>query len=85
MKKFIVKLKSDDSVIGTFDTKVEASEFVTEECYRITDQEAGETGFYNADGYLIESRPATADEMQGNLFKLVRKPESENKRQAIAN
>lgn len=30
MKKFIVKLKSDNSVIGTFDTKVEASEFVTE-------------------------------------------------------
>ena len=30
MKKFIVKLKSDDSIIGTFDTKVEASEFVTE-------------------------------------------------------
>lgn len=30
MKKFIVKLKSDNSVLGTFDTKVEASEFVTE-------------------------------------------------------
>ena len=30
MKKFIVKLKSDDSIIGTFETKVEASEFVTE-------------------------------------------------------
>ena len=30
MKKFIVKLKKDDSIIGTFDSKVEASEFVTE-------------------------------------------------------
>ena len=30
MKKFIVKLKKNDSVIGTFDSKVEASEFVTE-------------------------------------------------------
>ena len=29
MKKYIVKLKSDDSVIGTFDTKIKASEFVT--------------------------------------------------------
>lgn len=62
------------------------AELVTEECYRITDQEAGETGFYNADGYLIESRPATADEMQGNLFKLVRKTDTDNNRkQAIAN
>ena len=62
------------------------AELVTEDCYRITDQEAGETGFYNADGNLIEVRPATADEMQGNLFKLVRKTDTDNNRkQAIAN
>ena len=30
MKKFIAKLKKDDSIIGTFNSKVEASEFVTE-------------------------------------------------------
>ena len=30
MKKFIVKLKSDNSVLGIFDTKGEASKFVTE-------------------------------------------------------
>ena len=30
MKKFIVKLKKDDSIIGTFDSKVEASKFVTD-------------------------------------------------------
>lgn len=29
MKKFIVKNKKDDSIIGTFDSKREASEFVT--------------------------------------------------------
>ncbi len=45
------------------------AELVTEECYRITDQEEGMTGFYNSDGNLIESRQATADEMQGCLFK----------------
>lgn len=45
------------------------AELVTEECFRITDQDAGETGFYNADGDLIEMRQATADEMQGTLFK----------------
>ena len=45
------------------------AELVTEECYRITDQKAGETGFYNGNGDLIECRQATADELQGNLFK----------------
>lgn len=45
------------------------AELVTEECYRITDQEAGVTGFYNSNGDLIEMRQATADEMQGQLFK----------------
>lgn len=30
MRKFIVKLKSDNTVIGTFDTEAEASEFVIE-------------------------------------------------------
>lgn len=30
MKKYIVKLKKDNTIIGTFDTKFEASEFVTE-------------------------------------------------------
>lgn len=44
------------------------AELVTEDCYRITDRETGETGFYNANGDLIESRQATADELQGNLF-----------------
>lgn len=28
MKKFIVKLKSDDSVLGIFDTKIDASKFI---------------------------------------------------------
>lgn len=41
---------------------------MTEECYRLTDRESGMTGFYNANGDLIESRQATADELQGNLF-----------------
>lgn len=45
------------------------AELVTEECYRITDQEEGITGFYNPEGDLIETRQATADELQGNLFK----------------
>lgn len=48
------------------------AEYVTEPCYRFTDQEAKMTGFYNADGLLIESRPATADELQPTIFGALR-------------
>lgn len=53
------------SLVGNIKAK---AELVTEECYRLTDRESGMTGFYNANGDLIESRQATADELQGNLF-----------------
>ena len=49
------------------------SEYVKEICYKFVDQESKETGFYNADGDLIESRPATADELQPTIFSMVRK------------
>lgn len=45
------------------------AELVTEDCYRITDMEEKETGFYNSAGDLIEMRQATADELQGQLFR----------------
>lgn len=48
------------------------AEYVTEMCYRFTDQETKETGYYNKDGKLIESRPATADELQPTIFGVVR-------------
>lgn len=44
------------------------AEYVTEDCYRMTDQEARMTGYYNAAGDLIEERPALAEEMQTNIF-----------------
>ena len=44
------------------------AEYVKELCYKFVDQEARETGYYNREGDLIESRPATADEMQPTLF-----------------
>ena len=44
------------------------AEYVEELCYKFVDQEARETGYYNREGDLIESRPATADEMQPTLF-----------------
>jgi hypothetical protein len=44
------------------------AEYVDELCYKFVDREAKETGYYNTEGDLIELRPATADEMQPNLF-----------------
>lgn len=48
------------------------AEYVTEKCFRFTDQEQKMTGFYNSDGLLIESRPATADELQPTIFAALR-------------
>lgn len=48
------------------------AEYVNEVCYRFTDQEARETGYYNRDGKLVECRPATADEMQPAIFAILR-------------
>ena len=44
------------------------SEYVKELCYKFVDQEARETGYYNKEGDLIESRPATAEELQPTFF-----------------
>ena len=49
------------------------AEYVNEVCYRFTDQETKETGYYNKEGILVECRPATADELQPNIFSMVRK------------
>ena len=54
------------------------SEYVKEICYKFIDQEAKETGFYNADGDLIESRPATADELQPSIFSMARNTGTNN-------
>ena len=53
------------------------AEYVKELCYKFVDQEARETGYYNKEGDLIESRPATADEMQTTLFGVIRNQESQ--------
>jgi len=49
------------------------AEYVTEICFKFVDMESRETGYYNEDGDLIESRPAYPDEMQGNIFQMGRK------------
>jgi len=48
------------------------SEHVTERCFKFIDLEAREVGFYSETGELIESRPAYADELQGNIFQKLR-------------
>lgn len=53
------------------------SKYVKELCYKFVDQEARETGYYNKEGDLIESRPATADELQITLFGVIRNQESQ--------
>ncbi|MDR1897995.1 MAG: hypothetical protein LBR10_14525 [Prevotellaceae bacterium] len=49
------------------------AEYVREVCYRFTDRDTKETGYYNANGDLIECRPATADELQPTIFSMVAK------------
>jgi hypothetical protein len=44
------------------------AQYVNELCYKFVDRKEKQTGFYNADGDLIELRPATADELQPTLF-----------------
>ena len=46
------------------------AQYVNELCYKFVDREEKQTGYYNADGDLIELRPATADELQPTLFYL---------------
>lgn len=46
------------------------AEEVKEECYKFIDND--EVGYYNAEGDLIEQRPAYPDEKQGTIFQVVR-------------
>ncbi|MDR0384523.1 MAG: hypothetical protein LBH60_00420 [Prevotellaceae bacterium] len=45
-------------------------EYVREICYKFVDIDNRQTGYYNAEGDLIELRPATADELQPTLFPI---------------
>lgn len=46
---------------------------VHEQVYQILDEEDKMVGFYNAEGLLIESRPATRDELQKTIYAELRK------------
>ena len=67
-----LKLLKESRAIMVCNIKSKA-EYVNEVCYRFTDQETKETGYYNKEGILVECRPVTADELQPNIFSMVRK------------
>lgn len=46
------------------------SEYVEEDCYRITDIEEKMTGYYNKSGKLVYERTALQSELQPNMFKM---------------
>jgi phenylalanyl-tRNA synthetase alpha subunit len=54
------------------------SEHVMERCFKFIDEEKREVGFYSETGELIESRPAYADELQMNIFQVIKKNGTEN-------
>lgn len=51
------------------------SRIVTERCYKFVDEEERMACFYNAEGVLVSSRPATRDELSPTLFKEFKKAE----------
>ena len=49
------------------------AEYIKEVCYKFVDPETKMAEYYNADGDMIECRPATADELQPTIFSMARK------------
>ena len=49
------------------------AETVTEECFKYFDEDTKMVGFYNKEGNLVSSRPAFPNEMQKNMFQVLRK------------
>lgn len=50
----------------------EKAAYTIEKCYKFIDQESKLVGYYNAEGDLVESRPAMMDELQGTIFQAQR-------------
>ena len=51
------------------------SRIVTEKCYKFVEEDERMACFYNAEGVLVSSRPATRDELSPTLFKEFKKAE----------
>jgi hypothetical protein len=48
-------------------------ETVKGECYKVIDRDTKMVGYYDADGVLVNSRPATKEEAQRTIFEVLRK------------
>lgn len=48
------------------------AEYVNEDLFKFVDTEEKMVGYYNSDGYLVDSltRKAKSDELQGNIFQM---------------
>ena len=51
------------------------SRVVTEKCYKMVDEDERMAYFYNTEGVLVSSRPATKEELSPTIFKEIRKAE----------
>lgn len=51
------------------------SRVVSEKCYKFVDEEDRMACFYNSEGVLVSSRPATKEELSPTIFKQLRKAE----------
>ncbi len=69
-EQFMTQLKPlkkiQQETIGMLKNK---SEYRTEECYKFIDHEAGEVGYYNADGELVYQRGILPSERQKTIFE----------------
>lgn len=48
-------------------------QMVKEKCYIFLDEEEKMVGYYNSEGLLVQSRPATRDEMQKTIYAEMRR------------
>lgn len=64
-------IKRQKEVIADAVEKIKRkSEYVTEVCYKMTDIEKRQVGYYNREGMLVYQRSARQDELQPRLFPL---------------
>lgn len=72
-RQYKEQLKQLETEQGKITDQLKArSEYVTEQCFKIVDQELGQVGYYNSDGLLVYQRPAQPDELQRTVFQTLR-------------
>lgn len=75
MKKAELKPYKEECATLLNEIKQKGS-LVTEKVFKFVDRNARMTGFYNAEGNLIASRPATRDELPQNVYSINREKQA---------